>query len=759
MAPGEYRLARPAGSEDQAVIRIEGNNLTVDFTGVTLRGTAPTVDPDARKGIAVEVKGDNVTIRGLKAHGYMHGLIVRDSDGFKLFDSDLSYNHKQRLKSTNEKEDTADWMSYHNNEEDQWLRFGTGVYLDGCDGFEVKNLTVVGGQNGLMMTRSNNGLVWNSNLSFLSSVGLGMYRSSNNRLMHNNIDWCVRGYSHGVYNRGQDSTGILIYEQAHKNTFAYNSVTHGGDGFFLWAGQTTMDTGQGGCNDNVLYANDFSHAPTNGIEATFSRNVFANNLLLECWHGVWGGYSYDTKIVGNVFGLNAEGIALEHGQDNLLEGNIFRRETTAVKIWANPTQDPNWGYPKNRDTRSRDWTIKNNIFIDTVQAVFDLRRTTGVEIVDNFIKNNGRIFQIGEAVSGVTYARNTLWLAPDQDATAEGVVAQDNSVERGAGNVPKPATMQPSGNVIQGLDLDNAAYLRRFSAMEWTGMAPMVKSSKPASEMTPEELRQTAAHPYMVAPLAGGKDPFLKEGTLRGRRFILIDQWGPYDFKSPRMVLRSKDGGVMRYELLGPAGRWTLKSASEGVTLGTQSGSVPGYVDVRLAKGGNFEVNLEYIGGETTDYRGVVTPAGRPVAFGFKEFKIPIEWDVKFWNYELEAHDPRTKTDAFAAVLRGTPAATLTTTELFGSWGGSPAQGVNPDYFATVADGTFTIEPGEYVIEVTHDDGVRVSLDGKQVFEDWTYHGPRNDEIKVTLGGSHRLKVEHFELNGYSTLQVRIRKA
>ena len=31
--------------------------------------------------------------------------------------------------------------------------------------------------------------------------------------------------------------------------------------FFLWAGQTTMDTGEGGCNDNTLIdGNDFSYA-------------------------------------------------------------------------------------------------------------------------------------------------------------------------------------------------------------------------------------------------------------------------------------------------------------------------------------------------------------------------------------------------------------------------------------------------------------------------------------------------------------------
>ena len=54
--------------------------------------------------------------------------------------------------------------------------------------------------------------------------------------MHNRIDWCVRGYSHGFYNRGQDSAGLLMYEQSSRNTVAYNSVTHGGDGLFLWAG-------------------------------------------------------------------------------------------------------------------------------------------------------------------------------------------------------------------------------------------------------------------------------------------------------------------------------------------------------------------------------------------------------------------------------------------------------------------------------------------------------------------------------------------
>ncbi len=76
----------------------------------------------------------------------------------------------------------------------------------------------------------------------------------------------MRGYSHGFYNRGQDSAGLLMYEQSSRNRVFTNSITHGGDGLFLWAGQSTMDTGQGGSNDNHFEANDFSHAVTNGIE-------------------------------------------------------------------------------------------------------------------------------------------------------------------------------------------------------------------------------------------------------------------------------------------------------------------------------------------------------------------------------------------------------------------------------------------------------------------------------------------------------------
>src|SRR6185436_10373172 len=182
--------------------------------------------------------------------------------------------------------------------------------------------------NGLMVTRWKGLTIWNNTFSWLSGVGLGLYRTTDSRIMHNRIDWCVRGYSHGFYNRGQDSAGLLMYEQSSRNVVAFNSITHGGDGVFLWAGQSTMDTGQGGANDNLFYRNDVSHAVANGIEATFSRNMFVANRIDDCWHGIWGGYSFDSLIAQNSFANNTEGIAIEHGQNITIADNQFNGDAT-----------------------------------------------------------------------------------------------------------------------------------------------------------------------------------------------------------------------------------------------------------------------------------------------------------------------------------------------------------------------------------------------------------------------------------------------
>ena len=401
-----YKLDATASMEE-GVIVIEGNNITVDFNNSILKGSNANLpagrqerNPDEFFGVAVLIKGGkNITIKNLKAKGYKIALLARNVFNLRIENCDFSYNYRQHLNSTQEKEDISDWLSHHQNEKDEWLRYGAAIYLSKCDSFIIKNSKVTGGQNALLMTECNYGKIYNNDFSFNSGLGIGIYRSSFNTIAYNKINFNVRGYSHGVYNRGQDSAGILIYEQSNSNYFYKNSVTHGGDGFFLWAGQTTMDSGKGGCNDNILRGNDFSYAPTNGIEVTFSSNIITGNRIFECDHGIWGGYSYQTVIEGNQFRSNRIAIAIEHGQENDIHHNIFFQNKEAIRLWGRKEQPADWGYAKNRDTRSRDYKIVKNNFHGNELAL-SLNRTEILNVFENVYDENTRILKMDSSVTG-----------------------------------------------------------------------------------------------------------------------------------------------------------------------------------------------------------------------------------------------------------------------------------------------------------------------------------------------------------------------
>lgn len=696
--PGVYRFAGSTDLETPA-LTIRGDNIVVDFNGAVLIGSPDEADPDQFAGVAVLVEGGSkVTIRGATIRGYKVGILARNSPDLRITNNDLSHNWKQRLYSRIDKESLVDWMSYHQNEKDEWLRFGAGIYLSRCDRAGIDHNITVQGQNGLMVTASRGLKIWNNTFQFLSSIGVGLYRVTGSTIMHNRIDWCVRGYSHGFYNRGQDSAGLLMYEQSSNNTVAYNSITHGGDGLFLWAGQSTMDTGEGGANDNYFYRNDFSHAPTNGIEATFSRNAFVYNRVDDCWHGVWGGYSFESLWHGNRFASNAEAIAIEHGQDNWITENAFAHDLTAIRLWENPTQDPNWAYPKKRDTRSRSYAIGYNEFRGNKVAL-DVRNTSDVKLAHN-------------EFTGVT-ARTS------------------------------PETT--------GLD---------FKA--------------PPAEIPVARIRG-------VDPLRAGLDPMLPPGTRRGRQTIIVDEWGPYDWKSPKLwpVLnanpdrplpyrldavpvagrdalphRAGPGEPVRFEVLGPQGRWRVVSA-RGASVSPRAGVVGDVVTVtpdRRRRPIDWEIALEYIGGEVVSPRGTKTPAGQPYVFRYSQFRAPVDWTVRFFEYS-DAADPIKRPEAFAKVLAGKPIKSLTTQHIDYLSGRSIEDGVPPDRFAMVAEGIVEIPAGaEYTLQVISDDGVRVWADGKLILDAWEPHGSRVDEVQLG-GGRRRVKIEYYERTGWAEMR------
>ncbi|MCG9894959.1 MAG: right-handed parallel beta-helix repeat-containing protein [Fimbriimonadaceae bacterium] len=750
-------VARPsAGLEPaQAALVIRGDNLTLDFRGQTWEGTPLDASPDERAGLGVSVQGRNITIRNLRVRGYKVGLMAVDSPGLKIEDSDFSDNWKARLKSGREREDVGDWMSYHQNDRDEWLRYGAGVYLRNCDEARIERVTIERGMNGLMITETDRAVIADNSFRFLSSVGLGMYRSSHNLIQQNRIDWCVRGYSHGIYNRGQDSTGILIYEQSNRNVFAYNSVTHGGDGFFLWAGQTTMDTGAGGCNDNLLIGNDFSHAPTNGIEATFSRNAFVHNLVMECWHGIWGGYSFDSLVLDNVFAHNADAIAWEHGQNNLVEGNTFRNDTRAVDLWANATEPADWGYAQRRDTRSRNIVFRDNHFSGTQSSAIRLRRTSSVRFEDNvFSSPRAEVFEIGEGAEAPTGGGNELRV-PSPPAEGRLPMGIFSAVRTDPRFTPPTGTMLPSGNVIQGLDRDHNAYMRRFDQ----GWSP-----RPSADLQSRVDARMPGLPRIPAWNPAWQDPFLKPGELRGRRFIMIDEWGPVDPTKPALRLRSWDQetGLMQFEVFGPAsGSWVILRLSAGLqVVSAESGRGPGVLRLQAIQGvpvGEVRVELAWTGPRFTDSHGRVRRAGEEVPLVFREFHLPIQWTVRQWNYDPASADPRTQEDAWW--MAGENAAPRTVANLAFDWQRSPAAGIGPDHFGTLALAEVVAPTGEFEAEVTYDDGVRVIVNGEKLLDEWAYNGPTTKTIRLPVARTWQIRIEHFELAGFSTLKFRIKPA
>jgi len=377
VAPGEH-LRPPLGADGRSgVIVVEKRKgIVVDLTGVTMRGTAAGTDLDRNAGWGIVLRDcEDVTIRGGALGGYKGCVVAERCRNLVLEGLAFDGWYGQRLLSTVAAEDEADWLYPHENDEGEWIsNHGAAISLTDCTNATIRGCRGRHGQNGILLTRTGGSRVYDCDFSFLSGWGLAMYRSSSNVVSRNRFDYCVRGYSHDVYWRGQDSAGILMFERCSDNLFAHNSATHGGDGIFLFAGNDTVggrafekgEMDAGGSDRNIWYRNDFSCAVANAIEATFSKDNWAieNRLSGSHQHGVWGGYSSRMVVLGNDIEDTIGGaVSIEHGQECAIVANRIRRNRIGVELWWDEDPELFHGpFGKNRDTSSRDHFVLGNEF-------------------------------------------------------------------------------------------------------------------------------------------------------------------------------------------------------------------------------------------------------------------------------------------------------------------------------------------------------------------------------------------------------------
>jgi PA14 domain len=104
-----------------------------------------------------------------------------------------------------------------------------------------------------------------------------------------------------------------------------------------------------------------------------------------------------------------------------------------------------------------------------------------------------------------------------------------------------------------------------------------------------------------------------------------------------------------------------------------------------------------------------------------------------------------------------TGAAALQRTEAINfNWGtGSPGTGIGVDRFSVRWTGQVQAPlTGSYQFQTLSDDGVRVSVNGQQIINNWTDHGPTtNTSAAITLvaGTKYNISVEFYENGGGAT--------
>jgi parallel beta-helix repeat protein len=415
------------------VIQVVASDIIIEFApGAVLRGAASHAAPDTYEGYGIHIARQyDVTIRGGRISGFRAAVWASDAPGLTLESIDASDNRRMHLRSTPEKEAAEDWLYPHNNDERSWLdEYGSALYVERSDRLTVRDCKVWHSQNALCLDRVNDARICDNDFSFNSGWGIALWRSCRNVITRNACDFCIRGYSHGVYNRGQDSAGLLFFEQCSDNIVAENSATHCGDGFFGFAGKEalaksarpasapasapTSAPGNSasqpaalGCDRNLLINNDFSYAAAHGIEMTFSfdNRFIGNRLIGNAICGIWAGYCQRTLIADNEiaengdpgYGLERGGIDIDSGRLNQIVGNKFRQNACGVHLWwTSPPPDLiAWARRNLLDCEGN--LIAGNVF-DADELTFHFRGRGKVTLAANELLNTKREVEAADQI-------------------------------------------------------------------------------------------------------------------------------------------------------------------------------------------------------------------------------------------------------------------------------------------------------------------------------------------------------------------------
>lgn len=690
--------------EDGVVVMFEEGSVLRGRGGIDAwlsRGTQDGDGWDTLTGTGIVVDGrEGVEIHHANIRGYRNGIVATDAPGLVVKDTELVDMYRQRLSSTATREGSGDWLYPHNNDDNEWLtNYGAAIWAERCHGARFEGVRVRRGQNGIILDNTNGATVTENDCSFLSGWGLAMWRASQNTINENRFDFCVRGHVEGVYNRGQDSAGILMFEACTENTVVRNSCTHSGDGIFGFGGNDAVKTvteGVWGNANNYFGGNDLSFAPAHGLEMTFSEgnrvqgNLFEGNAIC----GIWGGYSQGFEIAfndfitngGMAYGQERGGINIEHGADHSIFDNEFINNKVGVRLW--------WDHDES--------------LLSQAGVANRYKGVTGNKIFNNdFVMNDEHPFGDGAILVGVEV----------QDI--DGAVGYEG-----------PRVGVNTFAADQNRWAIDSNFAERFQVDD--GIEILSDANWPAGNW------RIGPPPERISP--------------SGRHWIICDEWGPWDFESSLMRVHSRSGGQDTFEVYPPIGSETGVRVevsnphveTELMTPETHDGSTPWIVTVRS----NPERAIE-------TYSAVIRVGddwSREISGQF----ISTTWNAKCWAWE---NDPLVDLGAWRAEAEDIEVTEIDQLDLaFGYNGPSRVNHAltvsERDRFGMIAETEIALPVGKWKLSTLSDDGIRVFVNGEVVIERWDIHGPTPDEVVFEVGGEEatRIRVEYFEHSGYATL-------
>ncbi len=702
-------------ADNNGVIQIEGDDITVDFGDQTLQGADVKTPQDELRGIGIVARGKRITIRNGTVTGFRIGISATNCDHALFEGMQFIRNFAQRLASNIEREDAKDWLAPQKNDAGEWLtQYGAAIAVSDSQGIVIREIGVRQGQNGIVLSRVSNAQVYNCDASFLSGWGIALWRSCSNTICRNSLDFCIRGYSHNIYNRGQDSAGILCFEQSSDNTIMMNSATHCGDGFFGFAGREALgeSTGVGaatynlgqGCNRNLIALNDFSDAAAHGLETTFSfdNRIFRNRFDRDAICGIWGGYSQRLQVRGNIFratgdtGVGGENgaINIEHGRDALIADNIFSNNSAGVRLW----------WDEDAQLAKLPWAKANGV------------DSTGSVITRNTFKGE-KIGVFLRASPGTIIELNTMTnVGVDIDA--------DESSRAGLNTAQKKA--------------QNASVLAQTA--DWTEL---------------NALEKTLPGTGNAVDIVDGM-PISKRNPLAGRAAIVIGEFGPYDFVAPMAVYEPSPTNINRWKLLGSQSILFVQASEGTADIRTSIDPTTNTASVETETLGhltNYELSIfwgrapdqfQRVHGTllSTNWRVDIFSLPEPATSG--AMPDPAIFD----QLPKDTYRVYVESLSFPFGMEGPDAANLMPK--------SPK--VPKDNFGLLATTTFSAPPGDWIVQTDSDDGVRVLLDGKILIDRWNRHGSTIDQGRFSISQKKdvTMTVLYFELDGAAKLDLRV---